>query len=200
MALFDSGPSFLSGIMQQTTTDTNRMTNGTQNTDGNSSGQAMNQYTGQQQGLQGQALGFIQDILAGKSAPSNMGLPQNVWDTAMFNFNKYQAPQWAAQHGAGSPLINSAMQELMLNLSSQSGQMAMDNSIRAFDQAANWAFKPIGTIQNDSQSQTANTFSQMNETVDKTQLDPGSLFSGIANLAGLLPSFRYNGSTSIFGP
>lgn len=139
-----------SGMSPYLTTITNSTGNETENSTvnqlANTKDLQMNQFTGQQQGLQNQSLGFIGSILSGQSPPPNFGMPQVVYDAAMANFNKYQAPMLAAQHGAGSPVINSAMQELQLQLAGQGAQRSMGNALDAYRMAANYAFAPAGSL------------------------------------------------------
>lgn len=142
--------------------------------------QQANVYTGAQQALQGQALDQGSQIMQGNINP-NMGLPQSVWDAAMFNFNKYNAPLLAAQHGAGSPAINSAMQELNLNLAAQSGQNAVSNSINAMDAAAKYAFTPVGSnaMNTGAQQQTGNS------TQNSWGMDTGATVQALYDILGL---------------
>lgn len=142
--------------------------------------QQANVYTGAQQALQNQALAQGSQIMQGNINPS-FGLPQSVWDAAMFNFNKYNAPLLAAQHGAGSPAINSAMQELNLNLAAQSGQNAVSNSLNALDTAAKYAFTPVG-------SNAMNTGTQQQQgSSNQTSwgIDTGATMQALYDLLGL---------------
>lgn len=135
-----------------------------------------NVFSDPQKALQGQSLGFISNLLGGSSVPQNFGLPQVVYDAAMANFNKYHAPQLAAIHGSGSPTINSAMQELQLQLAAQGAKVAVGNAIDAFQAAAQWAFTPIGTDKT--------TTSTLNEDVSgrQTGVDIGGILQGVVNL------------------
>lgn len=163
---------------------------------GTSQDNSMNQFTPGQLAVQGQAGNYIANILAGGSVPSNMGLPQAVYDAAFANFNKYQAPMLAAQHGAGSPAINASMQELQLQLAGMAGQQAMNNSLDAFSQAANFAFKPIGNIANKTNLATGNQTEVVHKDEVQTGVDWGGLLGGIF---GLLPGGGFSLPPNPFG-
>jgi hypothetical protein len=157
---------------------TNRTDQGAQA--GQQAGQQLNVYSPEQQALQGQVLQQGNNLLTGNISPT-FGVPQSVYDAAMFNFNKYQAPQLAAQYGTGSPAINSAMQELQLQLASQSGQKAVSNSISAYQAAADYAFRPQGQ----TQQQTNNQTNQSTSGQTNWGLDTGALLNTALNATGL---------------
>lgn len=145
-------------------------------------------FTPGQQAVQGQAGNFISNILSGGQVPQSFGMPQSVYDAAFANFNKYQAPMLAAQNGAGSPAINSSMQELQLQLAGMAGKQSMGNALDAFSQAANFAFKPIGSTGTRAATGTEN---QTGSGITTTT-DVGGLLGGIAFSTG-------GGFQSIFG-
>lgn len=132
----------------------------------------MNVYNPQQQALQGNVLDQANNLLTG-NVSNSFGLPQSVWDAAYYNFNKYQAPQLAAQHGAGSPAISSSMNELNLQLAGLSGQNAMSNALGAFDAAAKYAFNPLGSNAANVSNQTTqqNNSTTSNQTANKQALE-----------------------------
>ena len=163
-----------------TTNNANELQTGAQN----------NTFTPGQQALQGQAANYISNILAGGAVPQNMGLPQSVYDAAFHNFNKYQAPMLAAQHGAGSPAINASMEELNLQLAGLAGQRATGNALDAFSQAANFALKPIGQTNNNNRVASGNETQKTNSV--STTTDVGGLLERIAFASG-------GGFPSVFG-
>jgi|GEM_PF-3785296 len=144
----------------------------TQSQNGSQSGNTSqsNLFTPGQQGLQGQAAQFASNLLNGQ-VPAEMGLPQAVWDQAVYNFKQNVLPQLAAQYGAGSPVIGARMNELVMQLTSQSAQNAMSNANQAFANAANWAIQPIGQTQNTSGTNSAHgttnrTYDRINKDID----------------------------------
>lgn len=177
MALGDSG-------LLTTTTNTNASQTGTGLESQTQSGTQLPYFTPIQQALQGQA-GQMAGGLATGDISQNFGLPQSVYDAAMFNFNKYQAPQLAAQYGAGSPTINSAMQELQLQLAGQSGQQAMGNYINAYDAAARYAFSPTGNMTSNNQIQTQNTQANNTGSGLSTSTDPFQALASVLNVPDL---------------
>lgn len=146
---------------------------------------AMDQYTPQQQALQSQGLSGLAGVMAGGSVPANFGLPQSVYDAAFANFNQYQVPQLAAQHGAGSPVINSAAQNLQVQLAGLSGQQAMSNFKGIYDTGLQYAFRPAGT---NSNTTLANTFDRTFNQAE-TGIDYGNYLGGVAQMSYLAPTF-----------
>lgn len=144
--------------------------------------QQRNQYTAGQQLLQDQSTAFISNLLSGGSAPASMGLPQSAYDAAFYNLNKYQIPQLSAQFGAGSPAINSAMQELNLNLAALAGQNSMSNSLSAYNLAAEYSLRPVG-----SNEQSAGVRQTTEDMQQSTQgIDYGGALEAVLQL--LLPA------------
>lgn len=162
-------------------------------TDGTTQGQQANntqnlqsnQYTAQQQAMQSQGLSGLAGIMAGGSVPSNFGLPQSVYDAAFANFNQYQAPLLAAQNGAGSPAINSAMQNLQLQLAGLAGSNAMSNFNSIYSAGLNYAFQPIGQA---SAQNTTGTFNQVDNQT-QTGFDYGNFLGGIGGAALMSQTF-----------
>lgn len=105
-------------------------------------------YTPNQMALQGNALDFIGKILGGGGMQAGFQAPSDATRAAAWHdFRKYQMPQLAAMHGAGSPTIQAAGEELNLKLAAlgeQSYQSSFRNMIDAFGAAAHWAFQPGG--------------------------------------------------------
>jgi hypothetical protein len=111
----------------------------------------------------------------------------------MTNFNSQQAPQLAAQYGAGSPAINSAQQQLQVALAGQSSQQASSNAINAFNSAAQYGFNPVAkdatqinngnTIATTSNLDNQNTYSTNNQNSTGTSTNIGGILSGIAGTA-----------------
>lgn len=179
------------GLQQNNSLDTTAL-NQQQNQSTNQQNQAMNQYTAGQQALQGQVTGMGQNLLNGNIS-SSFGLPQSVYDAEIANFNRFQAPMLAAQHGAGSPAIQAAMESLQLQLAGMGAKNAFQNALGAYDAAGKYAFTPIGnnqtqigsnsmnnvtnqTQQGLSNQQTNNTTNQTNNRVGTTnemQLNSG---------------------------
>lgn len=114
-------------------------------------------FTPAQQGLQGQSLGFISSLLGGSlpQAFSSFVFPQEIRDAAFQDFNRYRAPQLAAIHGAGTPVINAALQDLQLRLAAQAAERAqgvVPQAVNAFEAAARFAFTPTGATAQDTRT------------------------------------------------
>lgn len=180
-----------------TTSITNSSGSGTttqaQNQQGN---QALNvqqapQFLPQQQQMQNQAANLMSMIMTGQT-PHYFGLPQSVYDSAFYNFNKYQEPQLAAQYGAGSPMINNSMQELQLQLAGLGGQYALPNALNAFRDAGSFAFNPIAMNQQQQQTNasTANTNTNANSSSNSmtNNINTGGLLGSLVN--GLSGGFQ----------
>lgn len=133
-------------------------------------------FTPIQEQLQGQSGALMSKILSGNV--QEFGLPQAAHDAAWFNFNKQQLPQLSAIHGSGSPVINSAQQELQLQLAGLSGRMAMPQALDAFRAAGAFAFNPTGNNTTDTRNQ--NTTTDTNTT--------GYRMDNVVNSGGLLGS------------
>ena len=151
-------------------------------------GSTLNQYTGGQQALQGNLAPAANNILTGNIAQS-FGLPQVVSDAAFANWNQFQAPKLAAAFGAGSPAINASAQDLNLQLAAMGAQNAQQNALGAFQAASNYAFTPIGNIQN----QMTGRQQQENTTQQSMGLDSGATLSAILSLLGFSPTATNNG-------
>lgn len=185
-----------SGLPTQTITNTDQTVATANQSTGTSADLNMNQYTPQQQLMQGQAGSFISNILAGGQVPQSFGLPQSVYDAAFHNFNKYQAPQLAAQHGAGSPAMNASAQELNLQLAGMAGQRSTGNALDAFSQAANFAFKPIGA----KAEKVSTAGGTQNEVLDKTTNEIGIDYGGLLGaIFGMLPGGGFSLPPNPFG-
>jgi hypothetical protein len=126
----------------------NTQTQTQQNQTGAQNQNNMNAYTDAQRALQGQALGGYQGLLQGGQIPTNFGVPQNVIDQYVANYNKYVAPNRAYQYGEGSPTISTGLQEGLANLLAQGSQNQLSNYMGAINGAAATAFNPVGQSQN----------------------------------------------------
>lgn len=141
-----------------------------------------NRYTAAQQAAQGQALNSLSSVLAGGSIPSSFGLPQSVYDAAFANFNKFQAPLLAAQHGSGTPAINSAMQELQLQLAGMAGQNAASNFQGFANTLGHYAFTPVG--QDTGATRAANTNTVTNTSRNEVGFDAGGALAALTQILG----------------
>jgi len=135
-------------------------------------------FTQGQLGLQGQAGDLMNQILTGNT--TQFGLPQATYDAAFANFNQYQAPQLAAQHGSGSPAIGAAMQNLQLQLAGMAGQNQTQNALNTFNSAAQYAFQPVGQNNNAIGSQFQNQVNNGTQNTNTNTLttDIGGLLGG----------------------
>lgn len=160
-----------SGALPFTTSTTQNVTEAVNQTD-ESAGFSQNRYTPAQESMQNQALGGISGLLSGGSISENFGLPESVRQAAWFDFNKYQAPQLATQYGAGSPAINSAMQELNLKLAGMGGQQAMSNGLNAYRTGLEYAFRETGVDQ--EKEAEMNRLRTVNTQEDSSGMDWGA--------------------------
>lgn len=139
-----------------------------------------------QQALQGQLGQMGSQILSG-NAPAQFGLPQSVADWAMYQFNKYQAPDLANRYGGGTNLIGANRNELIANLAAQSGQQMQGNAINAYNSIANYATQPIGS-NNNLQTMNRGNIGQQNQAAGRT-LDFGGLADQIGYGLGAFNGF-----------
>lgn len=156
----------------------------TNNQTGNQS-QNLNQqgtFTDAQKALQNQSLGLYQSLLQGQSVPQNFQVPQSAIDAYVQQYNKYVAPQRAAQFGSGSPTIATGLQEGLAQLIGQNSMQGMNQYMSAINNAANVAFNPTGQTQAQSMNSTlANT---QNQTTNSTQhnIDSGAVIGDIGSI------------------
>lgn len=146
----------------------------------NGTGFQQNRFTPQQQQMQGQALSGLSGLLSGQSAPQSMGLPQSSWDYAVYQWNKVNAPTLAAQHGAGSPAMAGSLNELLMGLASESGKMAMSNTLNAYNVGAEYAFKPVGQDEGEQNNMLRNR--TLNQT--ETGIDYGGALGFLTDTLG----------------
>lgn len=141
-------------------------------------------FTANQEAMQGQAMGLMNRILTGNV--QEFGLPRAAYESAWYDFNKQQMPQLSAIYGSGSPVINSAQQELQLHLAGLSGRMAMPQAMDAFRALGSFAFQPTGNNTVDSRQQQTNTATdttgyRMENTINSGGL-LGSLLQGLGGM------------------
>lgn len=132
-----------------------------------------NVYTSGQTALQNQALQGLSGLLRGESQPVANALNKSAFDYAIQQWQKQGAPSLAAVHGAGSPTIDSAFQEMLLGVAAQQGNMASKNTLDAFNLAANWAFQPVG------KNSTQTHFANESMRAKQTGVDWGGIAAGI---------------------
>ena len=165
-------------------------TNATNQTGGQTQTGSMTQsqtpyYTPTQLGMQGQAQNLMQQILQGNL--QQFGPTQATYDAANAMFQQRQAPKLAAMHGSGSPVLNSALQDLNLQLAGQFSQTAMPQALSAYNAAAQYAFNPTGFQNVGNQNQTTNQQMQTNQDQLQKNTDVGGILGTILNgLGGIL--------------
>lgn len=143
-----------------------------------------NRYTGGQEALQGQVTGGLGAYLNSGNMPSGFtGLSQAEIDAAMLNFNRMQVPMLAAQHGSGSPAIQSAQQDFLLQLAAMGHERGAQNYINAYNVAGQYAFTPVGQDREMGEERLGSL--HQTENVHETGFDPGgaleSLLYAISN-------------------
>lgn len=143
-----------------------------------------NTYTGQQQALQGQTLTGLSDILSGKANLNTIGnqFNQAAFDYALQQWNNTGAHQLAAQYGAASPMIDAARQQMLLGIAAQQGNMSSQNTLNAFNMAAQYAFTPTGFNNNQTQQNNQNL------TADQTSTNWGAIAGTVLDI---LPSVTF---------
>lgn len=142
----------------------------------------LNVYSGAQQSAQNQVLSGLQGLLSGQSSvPQNLGMSQQAMAQAMADWNQFNAPQYAAVNGAGSPAIQSARDQYMARLQSTSSQNAIQNALSAYSAQGQYAFSPQG---NTTQGANLRNLNAQTNTTD-VGLDTGNTLSQLAGwLAG----------------
>lgn len=148
-------------------------------------GTNLNVYSGAQQSAQNQVLSGLQGLLSGQSSvPQNLGMSQQAMAQAMADFNQFNAPQYAAVNGAGSPAIQSARDQYMARLQSTSSQNAIQNALSAYSAQGQYAFSPQGNTTQGANLRNLNA--QTNQT--DVGLDTGNTLSQIAGLLAGAPT------------
>lgn len=163
-------------------------TNGTTNqTGGQQQTGATNQsqtpyFTQNQLNMQGQAQNLMQQILTGNL--QQFGPTQATYDAANAMFQQRQAPSLAAMHGSGSPAINSALQDLNVQLAGQVFSQAPQQATNLFNAIAQYGFQPTGynNTGNQTQNTTQNTSTQQNQM--QTNTDVGGVIGSVLNSVG----------------
>src|SRR5262249_19408781 len=122
-----------------------------QTTDNTGNTQQMNVYNPAAQALQGSAATALQGILSTGQLPGNFGISQQAFDAMNNNFRENIAPQYAAQYGAGSPVIGSRWALMNEQLAAQLGQQQWNNALGLFGQAQGLGYNPIGSSQSQTQ-------------------------------------------------
>lgn len=165
-------------------------------------GTNLNVYSNAQLGAQGNVLSGLQGLLSGQtSAPQSLGMSAQAMQQAMADFNQFNAPQYAAVNGAGSPAIQSARDQYMARLQATSSQNAVQNALSAYSAQGQYAFTPQG---NTTQGANLRNLNQQSNTTD-VGLDTGNSLAQILGLLGGTPSagstFPVSGGTgSTSGP
>lgn len=169
---------FESGTNTQTgTTNTNQQQSGVTSNVGQQSGSSQGTFLPGQQQLQGQVGNALGSVLSGQGIPgsSTSFIPQQT-QAYVDNYNRYVAPQEAAQGGAGSPAIAS---NLALGLENLQGNLAQDvynTNAGVFSSAlgtgTSAAYNPTG--QNTSGTTSGTTATTANSTQNTTQDQAGS--------------------------
>lgn len=164
-------------------------------------GTNLNVYTGAQQAAQGNVLSGLQGLLSGTSSvPQSLGMSAQAMQQAMADFNQFNAPQYAAVNGAGSPAIQSARDQYMARLQATSSQNAVQNALSAYSAQGQYAFTPQGNTTNGANLR--NLTAQTNQT--DVGLDTGNSLASIMQLlTGGQPSagstFPVSGGTGATG-
>jgi hypothetical protein len=164
-------------------------------------GTNLNVYTGAQQAAQGNVLSGLQGLLSGTSSvPQSLGMSAQAMQQAMSDFNQFNAPQYAAVNGAGSPAIQSARDQYMARLQATSSQNAVQNALSAYSAQGQYAFTPQGNTTQGANLRNLNA--QTNQT--DIGLDTGNALGNIMHyLTGGNPSaggtFPVSGGTGATG-
>ena len=145
-------------------------------------GQNLNVYSDAQRAAQNQALSSLGQVLSGGSIPSNFGLPQASWDAAIHNWQKNTAPMLTAQHGSGTPALNSSMEELLLQLAGMSGQNAMSNYQGIANSLGQFAFQPQGNQEMVNEARTGQTMLNRNVQTKETGSNPGASIDALISI------------------
>jgi len=142
-------------------------------------GTNLNVYSGAQQAAQGNVLSGLQGLLSGTSSvPQSLGMSAQAMQQAMADFNQFNAPQYAAVNGAGSPAIQSARDQYMARLQATSSQNAVQNALSAYSAQGQYAFTPQGNMTNGANLRNLNA--QTNQT--DVGLDTGNSLASIMQL------------------
>lgn len=154
-----------------------------------------NQYTAGQTALQNLATSQLGNyFMSNGNISPTWGVPQAVWDQSNYMFQRDQAPQLAAQFGAGSPVIGARQNELNLGLAAIAGQQMHQNFMGALSPLLNAAYQPVGTqsFNNNTQNQQSQMQQQQNQNLNSntdttqvgTTINPGGLLGSIASFLG----------------
>lgn len=139
-------------------------------------------FTQAQLDAQGSVNDLLNQIMSGNV--QQFGPPQEAFDALAANHEMYVAPQQAAVHGAGSPVMAASLDNAMVQLAGQYANIQMPNAINAFNSAAAYAFSPVGQdVTSSGQSTQAQTATR-NDNALITDVG-GVLGLGADLLAGL---------------
>jgi hypothetical protein len=153
-------------------------------------------FTPQQQALQGMAGQFAMNMLQGYTPPAFNQPNPAVAEWANYNFDRYELPRINAKFGPGSAVSDARRQEMNLGLAAQAAQQGQGNALNAFNQAWQFAMRPVGTSQDQaslgSTTSTANTLTNQATNTDFSQntkrFDAGGLLEvALPFLAGVFP-------------
>lgn len=174
----------LNQVLTTVATTGNTNQTGSQNQTGNTTQSQTPYFTQNQLNMQGQAQNLMQQILTGNL--QQFGPTQATYDAANAMFQQRQAPKLAAIHGSGSPAINSAMQDLNLQLAGMFSQQAPQQATNLFNAIAQYGFQPTGYNNTGNQTQNTtqntNTAQQQNQTNTDVGGVLGSVLSGIGGI------------------
>lgn len=154
---------------------------GTQQQSGVSSGQTAqaNTYNPSGQALQDQGAASLSNVLSTGQLPGNFGMSQLAFDALNQNFNRYQAPALANQFGAGSAAIGASQGEQNMNLAAQMNRDAWTNYNNVFNDVANFAYTPTGSVSTNQQAQSQSGSDTSAFQTNNTQ--EGALLAGAVN-------------------
>jgi hypothetical protein len=127
------------------------------NTQGTGNVATANTYAPWQQALQQQAGGAVGSFIQSGNLPGTFGAPQQVFDAYSANYDRFVAPQIAAQGGAGAPAIASNKALGLQQLAGQVYQNQASNFSAGIGQAGNLGFSALGNSSNQSQQNSTDT-------------------------------------------
>ncbi len=127
------------------------------NTQGTGNVATANTYSPWQQQLQQQAGQAVGSFIQSGNLPGTFGAPQAVFDAYSANYDRFVAPQIAAQGGAGAPAIASNKALGLQQLAGQVYQNQAGNYAAGIGQAGNLAFAAQGNTSNQSSQNSTDT-------------------------------------------
>lgn len=178
---------------QSGTTNITRSENQVQNQNGSQQAGLSNSFNPGQLALQNQLGGYASSMLQGQLPPGFMKPNDAVAQWANYNFDRYELPRIYSQYGTGSPVASGRRQEMNLGLAAQAAQQAQSGSLNAFNQAWQYATRPMGQNTTGTQLGTTTNNTQQTGTELKTingrTIDLGELLNIVLpNMAGVMPA------------